>query len=379
MSASTEETRALIADLDPFSPSFSAPPTSSPGRASATSLVANPSTSPPESHSAATSSPRLPATYTTLGANVKPNARLELISDDEEEDDDNSTNPRSSHFTAVPASPPPKIRERVVQKAANQSGENAEGVGSGTGGFLGGMFRGGSGQGTSAAGLIVGSEGLADTHRGKDTASTEQEYNEKASSSSPSTSSPAPPRDIATSISNPLASISSIFRSARSSPAPSPSHPSTLKKPRSLSTDSIEAKGKLREKDAETESLAEIPFDFNKFLEQMRTRSAEPIAKYLRSQVTYPWSSLKVADVSLRRFLKEFSRRPPISSAEQIRIINDFLDFIAGKMRLFDPWKASLLEHDTERGEAEFDMALEAMEKLVMNRLWHLSAPFTGI
>ena len=74
------------------------------------------------------------------------------------------------------------------------------------------------------------------------------------------------------------------------------------------------------------------------------------------------------------RFLKEFSRRPPISSAEQIRIINDFLDFIAGKMRSFDPWKASLMENEGERGEAEFDMALEAMEKLVMNRLWHLSA-----
>ena len=80
---------------------------------------------------------------------------------------------------------------------------------------------------------------------------------------------------------------------------------------------------------------------------------------------------------SVLRFLKEFSRRPPISSAEQIRIINDFLDFIAGKMRSFDPWKVSLMENEGERGEAEFDMALEAMEKLVMNRLWHLSASRT--
>lgn len=27
---------------------------------------------------------------------------------------------------------------------------------------------------------------------------------------------------------------------------------------------------------------------------------------------------------------------------------------------------------DAERAESEFDMAMEAMEKLVMNRLWHL-------
>lgn len=54
-------------------------------------------------------------------------------------------------------------------------------------------------------------------------------------------------------------------------------------------------------------------------------------------------------------------------------MINDFLDFIAGKMRTVDPWRALLAEADPEAGEAEFDMALEAMEKLVMNRLWHLT------
>ena len=54
-------------------------------------------------------------------------------------------------------------------------------------------------------------------------------------------------------------------------------------------------------------------------------------------------------------------------------MINDFLDFIAGKMRTVDPWRAILAESGPEAGEAEFDMALEAMEKLVMNRLWHLT------
>ncbi|GAA6021439.1 hypothetical protein JCM10207_004734 [Rhodosporidiobolus poonsookiae] len=110
-------------------------------------------------------------------------------------------------------------------------------------------------------------------------------------------------------------------------------------------------KGKERQKD-------EPVFDFNRFLEQMRSRSADPIAKYLRS------------------FLKEFSRRPPVSTADQVRVINDFLDFIAGKMRTVDPWKSLLnvdWRDDPERAEAEFDLALEAMEKLVMNRLWHLT------
>jgi hypothetical protein len=53
-------------------------------------------------------------------------------------------------------------------------------------------------------------------------------------------------------------------------------------------------------------------------------------------------------------------------------VINDFLDFIAGKMRTVEPWKGLFVEHDAERAEAEFDLAMEAMEKLVMNRLWHL-------
>jgi len=73
------------------------------------------------------------------------------------------------------------------------------------------------------------------------------------------------------------------------------------------------------------------------------------------------------------RFLKEFSRKPPPSTSDQVKVINDFLDFIAGKMRTVDPWRTLLAESDAESGEAEFDMALEAMEKLVMNRLWHLT------
>lgn len=80
-------------------------------------------------------------------------------------------------------------------------------------------------------------------------------------------------------------------------------------------------------------------------------------------------------------FLKEFSRRPPVSTADQIRVINDFLDFIAVKMRSVDPWRGYFAPGgvgdkegwSAERREAEFEVAGEAMEKLVMNRVWHLT------
>jgi len=35
---------------------------------------------------------------------------------------------------------------------------------------------------------------------------------------------------------------------------------------------------------AKQQQTEDLPFDFNRFLEQMRSRSAEPIAKYLRRQ-----------------------------------------------------------------------------------------------
>lgn len=54
-------------------------------------------------------------------------------------------------------------------------------------------------------------------------------------------------------------------------------------------------------------TIEEIPFDFNFFLEQMRYKSSEPIAKYLRS------------------FLREFGKKM-WNVNDQIRVINDFLD-----------------------------------------------------
>lgn len=85
------------------------------------------------------------------------------------------------------------------------------------------------------------------------------------------------------------------------------------------------------------------PFDFNRFQEQLRSKTAEPVAKYLKS------------------FLHEFSRRQ-WNSTEQQKIVHDFLDFIRTKMLVYEPFKSA--------STVEFDNALEGMEKLVMNRLY---------
>jgi len=86
-----------------------------------------------------------------------------------------------------------------------------------------------------------------------------------------------------------------------------------------------------------------LPFDFHRFLEQLRHRTADPVAKFLRS------------------FLQEFSKKQ-WQVHEQVKIINDFLTFIHGKMAQCEVWK--------DVSEDEFDNAKEGMEKLVMNRLY---------
>ncbi|KAJ3531736.1 hypothetical protein NM688_g7533 [Phlebia brevispora] len=84
-------------------------------------------------------------------------------------------------------------------------------------------------------------------------------------------------------------------------------------------------------------------FDFQKFLDQMKTRSAEPVAKYLRS------------------FLSNFAKRT-FTVNDQVKLINDFLNFISARMRETDIWRNAT--------DAEFENAMEGMEKLVMNRLY---------
>lgn len=87
----------------------------------------------------------------------------------------------------------------------------------------------------------------------------------------------------------------------------------------------------------------DLPFDFHRFLEQLRHKSADPVAKFLRS------------------FLTEFGKKQWMVH-EQVKIISDFLAFITNKMALCEVWR--------EVSDAEFDNAKEGMEKLVMNRLY---------
>ena len=87
----------------------------------------------------------------------------------------------------------------------------------------------------------------------------------------------------------------------------------------------------------------DLPFDFHRFLEQLRHRTADPVAKFLRS------------------FLVEFGKKQWMVH-EQVKIISDFLIFITSKMSQCEIWR--------ETSIAEFDNAKEGMEKLVMNRLY---------
>ncbi|PKI84796.1 hypothetical protein MVES1_000875 [Malassezia vespertilionis] len=85
------------------------------------------------------------------------------------------------------------------------------------------------------------------------------------------------------------------------------------------------------------------PFDFNRFLEQMKHPSAVPINEYVRS------------------FFRGFTKRP-YKLAEQVKLIFDFLDFITDRMARTSVW--------LNLPPSEFEHATEAMEKLVMNRLY---------
>ncbi|OCT51587.1 Vacuolar protein sorting-associated protein 9a [Cladophialophora carrionii] len=110
-----------------------------------------------------------------------------------------------------------------------------------------------------------------------------------------------------------------------------------LKAPGQASTTSLPAQPPPPEPEPE------LPFDFHRFLEQLRHKSADPVAKFLRS------------------FLTEFGKKQWMVH-EQVKIIGDFLAFITNKMALCDVWR--------EVSDNEFDNAKEGMEKLVMNRLY---------
>ncbi|KAF9873735.1 guanine nucleotide exchange factor vps9 [Colletotrichum karsti] len=122
-----------------------------------------------------------------------------------------------------------------------------------------------------------------------------------------------------------------------------PATPARSHDDRQMSVDSQMSPGLHRPPPPEPEPEPALPFDFHRFLEQLRNKKADPVARYLKS------------------FLSEFGKRQWMVH-EQVKIISDFLAFIANKMGQCEVWR--------DVSDAEFDNAREGMEKLVMNRLY---------
>lgn len=131
-------------------------------------------------------------------------------------------------------------------------------------------------------------------------------------------------------------------------PAPTHQHTSPVSQHRSTPSGHDEKPSLRRQSSSSTvppppEPEPEQRFDFHRFLEQLRHRTADPVAKFLRS------------------FLMEFGKRQWMVH-EQVKIISDFLAFITNKMAMCEVWR--------DVSDSEFDNAKEGMEKLVMNRLY---------
>lgn len=140
---------------------------------------------------------------------------------------------------------------------------------------------------------------------------------------------PVPPKDLSVQSRSSDASPSSILVSAPTVLEEGPMSPSSSMH--------------HRPPPPEPEPEPTQPFDFHRFLEQLRNKKADPVARYLKS------------------FLSEFGKKQWMVH-EQVKIISDFLAFIANKMVQCDVWR--------DVSDAEFDNAREGMEKLVMNRLY---------
>ncbi|KAK7677585.1 hypothetical protein QCA50_019396 [Cerrena zonata] len=150
------------------------------------------------------------------------------------------------------------------------------------------------------------------------------------------------PRSLDTAAAVPSPATISSFASQQQIPPRTEAPPTSASRNAGPSTPtrSSSRSSRVQSNDREGESLA---FDFQKFLDQMKQKNAEPVAKYLRS------------------FLSNFAKRT-FTVNDQVKLINDFLNFISQRMRESDVWK--------NVSETEFDNAMEGMEKLVMNRLY---------
>ena len=105
---------------------------------------------------------------------------------------------------------------------------------------------------------------------------------------------------------------------------------------------------KLRDQGNPPPPEPDVPFEFSKFLNQLKQKSADPVVRYMKS------------------FIYEFGKRAWTVN-EQVKIVHDFLHFICGKMQQCEVWR--------DISPQELDNAFEGMEKLVMNRLYTQTFP----
>lgn len=233
----------------------------------------------------------------TLGSGVRKNSKLVLIDSDEEhsDHDDEEEQRLKAEKELLDSHEREKEQERLQR--GKERGET-------TGWSVGNMFKSLSSSSTSPS-----------TSR---PSTPNQPSPLTRTNSSSFTSTPPPPQTNQSSasspvLSKPFSSIASVFRST---PPPATSQPPLQSRPTSSSSSLLSAiagKGKQRESDPATSTSEQFDeksqsnspstssskrrrppptFDFNLFLTQMRSRPADPIAKYLRSYVIPPLSFL---------------------------------------------------------------------------------------
>lgn len=203
----------------------------------------------------------------TLGSTLRSNSssKLELLSNDSPPSSPTEASPPDINQLSLSTTSSPPLPPKLASTST----------------FLGTMFRSNSTTSSASSSASTSAHAPPTQSLKSDDLSNEMrnekpiEYDEKSGNRKLVASLPTTPFRNAVS---PLASIASVFRSATSSSVSSPT---------SISNPSSPSKGKgrlnLEEDEEEDEKHREVVFDFNKFLEQMRSRPADSIAKYLRS------------------------------------------------------------------------------------------------
>lgn len=87
------------------------------------------------------------------------------------------------------------------------------------------------------------------------------------------------------------------------------------------------------------------PFNFHNFLEQLKKKPADPIARYIRS------------------FLIAFNKQSlNLTLQQKVKIVKDFKIFMSEKFQLFEPFMSM--------DDTDLENSREGLEKLIMNRIY---------